>query len=201
MVLLYTHNDESLSLSLTVTFSPCWFALQIKTATKFTQRNHTLSLAHSFVLACNHQTFQHCASVCMKTANWTKYVIYACGNFWDYWHQVKNGFMPRYRMKSRCVNAMLRVAELQNDIVKLSSEENVLRRGIFDETEFLRARNWANIYVWFILRNHGESKVKMSGGRKREDHICIVLPQFERIVPQWKIVAMNANSKMDKQNI
>lgn len=70
-----------------------------------------------------HQMFQRCASVCTKITNETSMLHTHVEIVRDYRHQVK----PFATLKSRCV-----CRRTANDIVKLSSERNALRRGICD---------------------------------------------------------------------
>lgn len=147
-------------------------------------------LTHSF--AHSHQMFQHCASVCTRITNWNKYVAFthACGN---------SGLLASSKtvvfgcqniaisMKSRCVNgAACRWTSKSFSVDHCEIEQWGKRftEGNFwwdrdSVTESIaRARTrwvlWK--FVWFTLRLKSTHRMSecMSGGRKREDHICIV---------------------------
>lgn len=71
IVLLYTHNEQSLSFMLSV-----WFYSANKTVTIFAQRNLSLSLVRS--QPSNNSILCKCL---YENSERNKYVIHACGNF------------------------------------------------------------------------------------------------------------------------
>lgn len=198
IVLLYTHiANESLSPSL-AQCSPCEFSRRMKT--EFAQHNSALFIAGSLTHSCArcHQTFERCASVCTRIANWSKYVVtHACGNFSGLLASSKTvvfGCAHVFEW-NHAVWMVLRVAELQNDSVSLWNwaawktfcEGEFLMRQRFSVTELRESHRESgresarDEYCGNLYDSHSALKSThtgwerpMSGGRKREHHICIV---------------------------